>query len=204
MAAQQGHVGGCTREAQLRRWLSGHGVTGYAQQLLVMERFGYPDFVLATADDLIAKQYADRAHLRRSTTGSSRLRQRVARSSSRRGKRMSRSSRASSRFAAACRPTATVEAPRDHAAPDQSRVAPRDRFRGAGVAAQGVRGEQLTRQRCHQTSFSLHRQPGPLNCVQHALQSGLSSVRSAVLVPARYAAVTHEPRATSSEGRPSM
>ncbi len=51
-------------ERQLRRWLSKQGVTGYAQQLLVMERFGYPDFVLATADDLIGKQYADRPQLR--------------------------------------------------------------------------------------------------------------------------------------------
>jgi hypothetical protein len=29
-----------------------------------MERFGYPDFVLATADQLIEQQYADRPHLR--------------------------------------------------------------------------------------------------------------------------------------------
>jgi hypothetical protein len=51
-------------ERQLRRWLSGQGVTGYAQQLLVMEQFGYPDFVLATGDELIGKQYEDRPHLR--------------------------------------------------------------------------------------------------------------------------------------------
>src|SRR6267378_2582267 len=30
-------------ETSLRAWLSKHGVTGYAQTLLVMERFGYPD-----------------------------------------------------------------------------------------------------------------------------------------------------------------
>ena len=53
-----------TNERQLRTWLSDQGVTGYAQSLLVMERFGYPDFLLATADELIQKQYADRAHLR--------------------------------------------------------------------------------------------------------------------------------------------
>src|SRR2546422_9652319 len=29
-----------------------------------MERFGYPDFLLATADELIDGQYADRAQLR--------------------------------------------------------------------------------------------------------------------------------------------
>lgn len=51
-------------ERSLRAWLTGQGVTGYAQSLLVMERFGYPDFVLATADQLIEQQYADRPHLR--------------------------------------------------------------------------------------------------------------------------------------------
>jgi hypothetical protein len=51
-------------ERSLRVWLTSQGVTGYAQSLLVMERFGYPDFVLATADQLIEQQYADRPHLR--------------------------------------------------------------------------------------------------------------------------------------------
>lgn len=51
-------------ENGLRSWLSTRGVTGYAQSLLVMERFGYPDFLLATADELIEKQYADRPQLR--------------------------------------------------------------------------------------------------------------------------------------------
>jgi hypothetical protein len=51
-------------EAQLRRWLTEQGVTGYPQMLLVMERFGYPDFLLASADELIDAQYADRAELR--------------------------------------------------------------------------------------------------------------------------------------------
>lgn len=51
-------------EAQLRTWLTEQGVTGYAQQLLVMERFGYPDFLTATADELIGAQYADRTQLR--------------------------------------------------------------------------------------------------------------------------------------------
>jgi hypothetical protein len=39
-------------------------VIGYAQSLLVMERFGYPDFVSATADQLVAGQYTDRPQLR--------------------------------------------------------------------------------------------------------------------------------------------
>ncbi len=51
-------------EGQLRAWLSKQGVTGYAQSLLVMERFGYPDFLLASADDLIEGQYRDRPQLR--------------------------------------------------------------------------------------------------------------------------------------------
>ena len=51
-------------EQQLRAWLSAQGVTGYPQSLLVMERFGYPDFMLASADELIEGQYADRSQLR--------------------------------------------------------------------------------------------------------------------------------------------
>jgi Domain of unknown function (DUF5655) len=51
-------------EKHFRTWLSQRNVTGYAQQLLVMERFGYPDFILATADQLINRQYADAPELR--------------------------------------------------------------------------------------------------------------------------------------------
>lgn len=51
-------------EQSLRAWLKKQGVTGYAESLLVMERFGYPDFVSASADELIEGQYADRPHLR--------------------------------------------------------------------------------------------------------------------------------------------
>ena len=51
-------------ESGLRAWLSARGVMGYAQSLLVMERFGYPDFILASAEELIEAQYADRAQLR--------------------------------------------------------------------------------------------------------------------------------------------
>ena len=51
-------------EASLRAWLAARGVTGYPQMLLVMERFGYPDFLLATADKLVEGQYADRPTLR--------------------------------------------------------------------------------------------------------------------------------------------
>jgi hypothetical protein len=48
----------------LRAWLTKQGVAGYARSLLVMERFGYPDFVTATGDQLIDAQYAGRPHLR--------------------------------------------------------------------------------------------------------------------------------------------
>jgi hypothetical protein len=51
-------------EKGLRAWLSKQGVKGYAQTLLVMERFGYPDWYHASADSLIEAQYADRPELR--------------------------------------------------------------------------------------------------------------------------------------------
>jgi hypothetical protein len=47
-------------EAALRAWLAGQGVTGYPQQLLVFETFGYPPFLTATSGELIEAQYADR------------------------------------------------------------------------------------------------------------------------------------------------
>jgi hypothetical protein len=55
---------GFTDEGALRAWLSGQGVTGYPQMLLVMERFGYPDYLQATADELVDGQYKDRPELR--------------------------------------------------------------------------------------------------------------------------------------------
>jgi hypothetical protein len=55
---------GLASEPALREWLAGQGVTGYAQALLVWERFGYPDFLTADAGELIDGQYADRPQLR--------------------------------------------------------------------------------------------------------------------------------------------
>jgi Domain of unknown function (DUF5655) len=55
---------GSADEPALRTWLTGQGVTGYQQMLLVMERFGYPDYLLASADELLDGQYADRPQLR--------------------------------------------------------------------------------------------------------------------------------------------
>src|SRR5215472_9403361 len=51
-------------EPALRKWLTTEGVTGYAQALLVWETFGYPGFLVADAEELIDKQYADRPQLR--------------------------------------------------------------------------------------------------------------------------------------------
>jgi Family of unknown function (DUF5990)/Domain of unknown function (DUF5655) len=51
-------------EPALRKWLSDEGVTGYPQALLVWESFGYPGFLIADAEELIDKQYADRPQLR--------------------------------------------------------------------------------------------------------------------------------------------
>ena len=51
-------------EKSLRAWLTQQGVSGYPQSLLVWERFGYPDFLLSSADDLIDGQYAAQPQLR--------------------------------------------------------------------------------------------------------------------------------------------
>jgi Domain of unknown function (DUF5655) len=55
---------GAVTEPELRAWLGTQGVTGYPQNLLVFEKFGYPDFLTASADELIDAQYADRPQLR--------------------------------------------------------------------------------------------------------------------------------------------
>jgi hypothetical protein len=55
---------GLENEPSLRIWLTKQDVRGYAQSLLVMERFGYPDFIRATGQELIDRQYADRPQLR--------------------------------------------------------------------------------------------------------------------------------------------
>jgi hypothetical protein len=55
---------GIDTETELRTWLTEQGVDGYPRMLLVMERFGYPDYLLATADELVDGQYADRPQLR--------------------------------------------------------------------------------------------------------------------------------------------
>src|SRR5437667_10837434 len=55
---------GIADQGSLRAWLTEQGVTGYPQMLLVMERFGYPDYLTANANELVDGQYADRPALR--------------------------------------------------------------------------------------------------------------------------------------------
>lgn len=55
---------GIDSEPALREWLAERDVIGYSQMLLVMERFGYPHYLVESADDLVAGQYADRQELR--------------------------------------------------------------------------------------------------------------------------------------------
>jgi hypothetical protein len=51
--------------AELGAWLRDEqGVTGYAQYAVSWEVFGYPEFMLRDADELLEGQYADRDHLR--------------------------------------------------------------------------------------------------------------------------------------------
>ena len=51
-------------EAALRKWLAAEGVEGYTRDLLVMEHFGYPDFMTASAAQLVEGQYKTRLQLR--------------------------------------------------------------------------------------------------------------------------------------------
>jgi hypothetical protein len=48
----------------LSAWLEGQGVNGYARTHLIRERFGWPDYLTASAEQLVDGQYADRSALR--------------------------------------------------------------------------------------------------------------------------------------------
>jgi hypothetical protein len=54
---------GIKTEDALRSWLEEQGVTGHPRNLLVMGRFGYPEFLQASGDELVDGQYADRPAL---------------------------------------------------------------------------------------------------------------------------------------------
>jgi hypothetical protein len=62
--AERVRATGLRTEPEVRTWLAERGVTGYGQMVLVMERFGYPAHLTATADELVEGQYADRPALR--------------------------------------------------------------------------------------------------------------------------------------------
>jgi hypothetical protein len=63
--AEKAKAAGIKDDAGLRNWMrDGFGVTGYAQYAVSWEMFGYPDFMLRDADELIDGQYANHPHLR--------------------------------------------------------------------------------------------------------------------------------------------
>lgn len=63
--AGQAQSAGIQNDAQLRAWMRDeHGVTGYAQYAVSWELFGYPEFMLRDADELIDGQYASHPQLR--------------------------------------------------------------------------------------------------------------------------------------------
>lgn len=63
--AAKAQAAGIRTDAGLRDWMrDGFGVTGYAQYAVSWEMFGYPDFMLRGADELLDAQYAKHPHLR--------------------------------------------------------------------------------------------------------------------------------------------
>ena len=62
--AERVRATGLQTEPEVRSWLAEQGISGYGQMVLVMERFGYPDFLTASADELVDGQYAAKPHLR--------------------------------------------------------------------------------------------------------------------------------------------
>ena len=63
--AAEGRAAGLANDAQLRDWMRDtHGITGYAQYAVSWEMFGYPDFMLRDADELLEAQYAGHPELR--------------------------------------------------------------------------------------------------------------------------------------------
>lgn len=63
--AGQAQARGLKNDAELRAWMRDeHGITGYAQYAVSWEMFGYPDFMLRDAAELIDGQYANHPWLR--------------------------------------------------------------------------------------------------------------------------------------------
>ena len=63
--AEEVRAAGLATESDVRAWLAERGITGYGQMVLVMERFGYPAFFTATADELVDARYAAGAYPKR-------------------------------------------------------------------------------------------------------------------------------------------
>ena len=63
--AEAGRAKGLKNDGELRDWMRDeHGITGYAQYAVSWEMFGYPEFMLHDADQLIDGQYANHPQLR--------------------------------------------------------------------------------------------------------------------------------------------
>ncbi|QDG64903.1 hypothetical protein NIBR502772_00600 [Pseudarthrobacter sp. NIBRBAC000502772] len=63
--AEQARSAGLRNDAELCHWMRDeHGVTGYAQYAVSWELFGYPEFMLRDADELIDGQYINHPELR--------------------------------------------------------------------------------------------------------------------------------------------
>lgn len=63
--AEQARAAGIKDDGELRAWMrDSFGVTGYAQYAVSWEMFGYPEFMLRDADELIEGQYANHPELR--------------------------------------------------------------------------------------------------------------------------------------------
>lgn len=63
--AEQARAAGISSDRELRDWMRDNfGVTGYAQYAVSWEMFGYPEFMLRDADELIDGQYANHPQLR--------------------------------------------------------------------------------------------------------------------------------------------
>ena len=63
--AGQARAAGIKNDGELRTWMrDGFGVTGYAQYAVSWDMFGYPEFMLRDADELMDGQYASHPQLR--------------------------------------------------------------------------------------------------------------------------------------------
>ncbi|MFP5368527.1 MAG: hypothetical protein ACLGIS_17150 [Actinomycetes bacterium] len=63
--AEKARAAGIENDSELRAWMRDNfGVTGYAQYAVSWEMFGYPEFMLRDADELIDGQYASHPRLR--------------------------------------------------------------------------------------------------------------------------------------------